>query len=673
MAITQHNRALRIEASPLAQDELLLSAFRGREGLSDLFSFQLDLLSQTGDIAPRDIVGEAVTFSLLLSDGNRRYFNGVVRRFSRGPTMGNSGLRHYRAELVPWMWFLTRNSNCRIFAKQSAQDILETIFKDHGFGHAARFQLSGPPTKREYCVQYRETDFSFASRLMEEEGFFYYFQHSSGKHELVVADAPTAYKDCPEANIEYFPGDKASDRVTRWDHNYEFRSGKWSQNDYNFETPTNKLASESKTIGGMRGSDKFTLYDYPGGYAEKPAGDALARFRMEQEEVAGDTTTAESTCRTLHPAGRFKLKSKEDSPQDHDKQFAIISIEHSASDSSYEQGNSGEFKYGNLFSCIPAKVAFRPARTTPKPTVQGLESAVVVGPDKDTPHTDKFGRIKVKFHWDREDKSESCWIRTSQVWAGSGWGALFLPRVGQEVMVSFLGGDPDRPIITGCVYNAEQKPPYNLPDAANQSGIKSRSWPNGSSDTFNELRFDDKNNEESVYFQAQKDFKRLVKHDDSLEVQNDRTTTIKKNLTSIISEGDESHTLKQGNRTVSLHQGNDTLKLSKGDYKLELAMGNAVTKLTTGKASTEAMQGIELKVEANRISIIPGLINAQATQGIMLKVGNNSIMIDEAGITIKGVQVKIEADAAVEVKGEATCQISASGPLALKGAIVEIN
>ncbi len=657
MAIKQDNRTLTIEKSPLGKDQLLLEAFHGREGLSELFSFQLELLSEMEHIAPKEIVGKPITFSVPLSDSGKRQFNGVVRRFSRGPVMGNSGLRRYRAELMPWLWFLTRNSNCRIFAKQSVKDILEKIFQDHGYGHAAKFHLSGNHPKREYCVQYRETDFDFVSRLMEEEGIFYYFQHESGKHELVIADATAAYKDCPEKHIEYFPGDKTTDRVTGWDHNYEFRSGKWSQSDYNFEAPTNKLLTETKTIRGMDGADKYSLYDYPGGYTQKADGEALTRALMEQEEVACDTTTAESTCRTLHPAGRFTLKSKEDSPQDDGKSFAIIAIEHSASDGSYGQGGSGGLSYANSFTCIPASVVFRPARITPKPTVRGIESAVVVGPDKDTVHTDKYGRIKVKFHWDREEKSESCWIRTSQSWAGASWGSVFLPRVGQEVVVSFLGGDPDRPIITGSVYNGEQMPPYKLPDNASQSGFKSRSWPKGAADQFNELRFDDKADAEEIFFQAQKDFNRVVKHDDSLKVDNDRTLEIKKNLTSTISEGNESHTVKQGNRTVTLDKGNDELKLEggnrtvtldSGNDALTLKGGNRTVKLNAGKASTEAMQGIELKV------------------------GGNSIKIDQTGITIKGIQVKIQAETMLEVKGT-MATVSGDGMLTLKGGVVMIN
>lgn len=657
MSITQNDRTLRIEKSPLGKDELLLAGFQGREGLSELFSFRLDLLSENWNIAPRSIVGKPITFSMPLSNGEKRHFNGAVRRFSRGPAVGNGGPCQYRAELVPWLWFLTRSANCRIFAEQSVKDILQKVFEDHGFSHEVKFELSAAHPKREYCVQYRETDFAFVSRLMEEEGMFYYFHHQPGKHELVVADASTAYKDCPEGRIEYYPGDKASDRLIRWDHDYEFRAGRWSHTDYNFETPANKLATESKTLRGMDDAGKYTLYNYPGGYAKTPNGDSIARIRMEQEEVSGDTATAEGTCRTLHPAGRFQLQAKESAPQDHDKRFTITSVEHTAGDTSYTQGDSGGLTYDNCITCIPADVVFRPARSTPKPAVQGLESAVVVGPDKDTVHTDKYGRIKVKFHWDRGEKSESCWIRTSQAWAGSNWGSVFLPRVGQEVVVSFLGGDPDRPIITGSVYNAQQMPAYKMPDSASQSGIKSRSWPNGSSDMFNELRFDDKKDKESVYFQAQKDFSRVVKHDDSLKVDNNRTIGIKKDLTSTISEGNESNTLKEGNRTVTLDKGNDELKLkggnrtvtlTQGNHNLELTAGDAVTKLSSGKFATDAMQSIELKV------------------------GGNSIKIDQSGITIKGIQIKIQADAMVQLKGP-MAQISSDGMLTLKGGVVMIN
>lgn len=664
MGISQNRRGLRIESSPLSEDELLLTGVRGREALSEPFSFQLELLSENWKISPHRIVGRPVTFSIPLDEESKRHFNGVVRRFSRGPATDNGGLCRYRAELVPWLWFLIRSSNCRVFSKKSVKDILEKIFETSSIAHAHRFDLSGEYPAREYCVQYRETDFAFVSRLLEEEGMFYYFRHAPDKHELIVADAATAYKNCAEGTVEYFPGDRVGDRITFWDHGYEFRSGSSSLNDYNFEAPRTDLTTRSRTRDGMSGSEQFALYDYPGGYTETSLGDRIVRVRMEQEEVPGDTVTAESTCRTLHPAGCFTLHSEQFAPEDHNERFVLVSVEHEASDASYLQERSGGLGYGNRIVCIPAKTDFRPARTTPKPSVQGLESAVVVGADgkpdgrdKDAVHTDKYGRVKVKFHWDRAEKSESCWVRTSQSWAGSGWGTMFLPRVGQEVVVSFLGGDPDRPVVTGSVYNAERMPAYGLPDDSSQSGIKSRSWPQGESDMFNELRFDDKKDKESVYFQAQKDFSRLVKHDDSLKVENNRTVEIKKDVNSTISEGNESHTLKEGNRSVTLDKGNDTLKLQagnlsvtldKGNYKLELPLGDAATKLSAGKCTTEAGESIELKV------------------------GGNSIKIDQTGITIKGIQIKIQADAMVQVKGPMS-QIAGDGMLTLKGGVVMIN
>lgn len=699
MSITQNKRSLRIEKSPLGADELLLTGFRGREGLSELFCFHLDLLSETWNISPHSIVGKPITVSVPLSEG-KRYFNGMVRRFSRGPAAGNSGLRQYRAELVPWLWFLTRSSNCRIFSEQSVKDILEKVFTEHHFNHETKFELSGTHPKREYCVQYRETDLAFVSRLMESEGMFYYFRHESGKHELVVADASSAYKDCPEKRIDYFPGDRTADHISHWDHNYEFRSGKWSQSDYNFETPTNKLATESKTLHGFGDAEAYTLYEYPGNYGKTPEGDSSARIRMEEEEVCSDTTTAQSGCRTLHPAGRFQLQSKDRASEDHDHPFAITSVDHSASDDSYTQEGGGGLVYNNSFTCIPADVVFRPPRLTPRPSVQGLESAVVVGPDKDTVHTDKYGRIKVKFHWDRAEKSESCWIRTSQAWAGNSWGSVFLPRVGQEVVISFLGGDPDRPIITGSVYNAQQMPPYKLPDDASQSGIKSRSWPDGASDAFNELRFDDKKDKEAVYFQAQKDFSRYVKHDDSLKVDNDRTVEVKKNVTTTLDEGNETRTLKEGNRATTLNKGNDSLTLDKGNRSATITEGNDTLTLGKGNRSATLTKGndeltlnggnqtVTLDTGNHSLKLDAGKSTTEAMQSIELKVGANSIKIDQGGITIKGVQVKIQGDTMVEVQGGTMVQIksdlevqvkgvmgqiSGSGMLMLKGAVVMIN
>ena len=382
--------------------------------------------------------------------------------------------RNYRAEVVPWLWFLTRTSDCRIFQQKTAPEIIEQIFKDLGFSDF-KAQLSGKHPKREYCVQYRETDFNFVSRLMEEEGIFYFFQHEKSKHTLVLADQKSAYVDCPEKQVDYprDPGSRAiEDHLTAWEHRYEFRTGKWSQTDYNFEDhparsaplPAKLMMTNESTTVDLPDAKKYEFYDFPGTYAKKDEGDGYTKLRMEEEEVEYDVVHASSNCRTFFSGGKFKVRDHVASSEK-GKGYVITSLQHSATEG-YESGDASDFKYHNNFTCIPDSVVFRPARTTPRPMIHGVQPAVVTGPPGEEIYPDKYGRVKVQFFWDREGKRDdksSCWVRVSQDYAGKAWGTVTIPRIGQEVLVSFLEGDPDRPIITGRVYNADQTPPYPLP------------------------------------------------------------------------------------------------------------------------------------------------------------------------------------------------------------------
>jgi type VI secretion system secreted protein VgrG len=467
MALNQATRLLGLK-SPLGENELLLTGFEGREAISQLFSFQLTMISENVSIAPTDIVGKNVTFSIKLADDSPRFFNGFVSRFGAGDE-DEKGRRVYAAEVVPWLWFLTRTTDCRIFQEMKVGDIIEKIFSDCGFTDF-QVKLSGNHPKREYCVQYRETDFNFVSRLLEEEGIFYFFTHKEGKHTLIMSDKKSDYVICQESEVAY-PRDSSSrairDHITSWEHVYEFRTGKYAQTDYNFTTPSTNLMTNSKTVVKLPAVDKYEFYDYPGIYLNKSDGGDLTDLRMEEEEAQHDVVQATSLCRTFTPGGVFKVQ-KHRAGSEEGKKYVITSIEHSAIEPhGYETGVAASFDYRNKFTCIPDSVTARPQRTTRKPFVQGVQTAVVVGPSGEEIYPDEYGRVKVQFFWDREGKKDdksSCWVRVSQNWAGQTWGGMFIPHVGQEVIVDFLEGDADRPIITGRVYNAEQTVPLELPD-----------------------------------------------------------------------------------------------------------------------------------------------------------------------------------------------------------------
>jgi type VI secretion system secreted protein VgrG len=566
MALKQAQRRLAV-TTPLGEDALVLTAFAGREEISRLFGYQLDMISDNSAVDAAQIVGKNVTFSVAMADDSPRYFNGFVSRFYAGDE-DLKGRRNYRAEVVPWLWFLTRTSDCRIFQSKSAPDIIQQIFKDLGFSDF-KLQLSGKHPQRDYCVQYRETDFNFVSRLMEEEGIFFFFKHENGKHTLVLADQKSGYFDCPENQVDYprDPGGRAmEDHITRWQHCYEFRTGKWAQTDYNFEDhparsaplPAKLMMSNENTTVNLPDAKKYEFYDYPGTFAKKDEGDGYTKLRMEEEEVEHDVVQAASNCRSFTPGGKFKIRHHI-AKSEEGKGFVITAIQH-AGQERYETGEAIGFDYQNSFECIPDSVVFRPARTTPRPRIHGVQPAVVTGPAGEEIYPDKHGRVKVQFFWDREGKRDdksSCWIRVSQDYAGKAWGSVTIPRIGQEVLVAFLEGDPDRPIITGRVYNADQTPPYPLPSKKMVSGLKSNSTPGGGG--YNEYIFDDTKGNELIREHGQydkdstieHDLREHVKHDRHRDVTHDETTVIGNNQTNTI-HANRTETVDK-NETITIH------------------------------------------------------------------------------------------------------------------------
>ncbi|MBI4002129.1 MAG: type VI secretion system tip protein VgrG [Nitrospira defluvii] len=536
MPHTQENRLIGIE-TPLGKDILLLRGFSGQEGISRLSNFDLDLLSHDPDIKFEEIIGKRVTLRVTLGSDKKRYFNGFISRFMQ--TGSDRGLANYRATMVPWLWFLTRTSDCRIFQKKTIPDIIEQIFKDLGFTDY-KLQLQGSFQPRDYCVQYRETDFNFVSRLMEQYGLLYFFEHEKGKHTLVIANDPSAHQPCPEQKEAKWEaqgsGALAEDVITSFQWEQILRPGKYAVTDYNFETPSTSLDAEMKTTIEVGGNGKFEIYDYPGEYTKKNEGDTIAKLRMEEEETQYFVVSGTSSCRAFTSGYRFDLKDYV--RKDMNRSYLLTSLHHAATvGGTYTTTTVGkdESTYTNSFTCVPHKVPFRPPQATPKPIIQGVQTAVVVGKAGEEIWTDNYGRVKVQFHWDREgkyDENSSCWTRVSQNWAGKQWGAMFLPRIGQEVIVEFLEGDPDRPIITGRVYNAEQMPPYPLPGEQTKSTIKSNSSKGGGGS--NELRFEDKKGGEEIYLHGQKDWNIVIEndksqsvgHDESLNVGNNRTKTV---------------------------------------------------------------------------------------------------------------------------------------------------
>ena len=618
--ILQTQRLLNVE-SPLGDDKLILTGFKGTEQLSGLFKFRLDLVSPDHDIQPEEILGKGISWSVRKAGGDRRPFHGIVGSLGGGGSFGRS-YRWYYVDVYPALWLLTHNANCRVFQQKPVQDIIKAITADFPDVVLDLSGITGDHPPREYCVQYKESDFKFLSRIMEDEGLFYYFKHAEGSHTMVVADSNSTFFDCIGAEVSFGVNPDVEAFVTQWLPSRKFRAGRWAQRDYNFETPTNTLQSSTNTLINVPTFKPFERFDYPGGYLTGAAGDKKTRIRMEAEESGYQAVDGESTSSLFATGGRFTLASHEVTPEGN-KGYFVTSVTHESSDFSHVtgEGTGDAPNYQNNFSCSSEDTNYRDECSTEKPTIVGLQQAIVTGDSGDEICTDEYGRIKVHFFWDRlgaADETSSCWVHVVQPWAGAQWGTQFIPRVGMEVAVAFYNGDPDHPVVVGCVYNAMNKPPFDLPGNKTQSGIKSHSSTGGGSDNFNELRFEDKKGSEEVYLQAEKDLNALVKNDETRQVKHDQTLTITNNRTITVEQGDETETIKQGNRTVELTMGSDTLTLDQGNLTINVNMGS---------------------------------ISITAMQGITLTVGSSTLTLDQKGITLGGLLLKTDAQLSSTVSG----------------------
>ncbi|HVZ43832.1 MAG TPA: type VI secretion system tip protein TssI/VgrG [Ramlibacter sp.] len=655
--------------TPFGADKLILDALEGTEGISQPFRFSLSMRGDDTSLDPATIVGQSVTVTLKLGTADSRYFNGICSRFLH--IGGDREFTAYSAEVVPKLWLLTLTRDRKIYQNKSVSDIVKAVLGD--FGITISDKLTGTYTAREYCVQHDETAFEFISRLMEEEGIFYFFTFADGAHTMVLADATSAHTDCPgAATLTFHP--KASvreriDQVQRFEFESRLVAQKFTLNDYDFEQPSTALKGENAGTGG-----KGTQYEYPGGKKAVADHNAKAKIRVEAQQVQSAIARGQSFCYALTAGTKFTLSGHPRAALN--AAHVVRSVTHSASNE----------HYSNAFEAFPATVPFRPPRITPRPRVAGSQIATVVGPSGEEIWTDKHGRIKVLFAWDtlgKKDDTASCWVRVSQTWAGQGWGALFIPRVGQEVVVSYVDGDPDRPLVTGAVYNAEKTPPVTLPSNSTQSTIKTRSSKQGSAG--NEIRFEDKKDSEELYVHAQKDMK--------VEIENMLTTTVK--------ESHETHTIEKGNRTVEVKTGTETHNV-KGTRTLEITGNESHTNKADFKQ--EVTGNYELKVTGNLTIDVTGSIVFKGAKDMSIKAGTTlaaeagtsytakagTALTNQAGTALtnkagtdlsnEGLNVKnkgsVNSDVEgtmVNVKASATGTVDGGGMLTVKGGLVKIN
>ncbi|TIV97133.1 MAG: type VI secretion system tip protein VgrG, partial [Mesorhizobium sp.] len=519
------NERATVVQTPVGGDVLTFTHLIGRDEISRCFAYTVGFVSKSHDVDPLKMLGGVV--SVEGESDPKRWFSGLVSDFKL--TRIEDRLAFYEAVVRPWLWFLGNTTDCRIFQNMTAVEIVEKIFSKYGI---AKFEkrLQGSYPQREYCVQYDESDLDFVQRLMEHEGIFYFFEHDEGKHTLVLCDAMSKLKAAPgyEKVLYNFEGQGSRrdvEYITEWIPGSSVRPGAYAHTDYDFEKPGADLMAKSAQPFGHKEAAGEN-YRQPGAHLDVGRGDTIAGIRREELQAVHQRSTAVGTVRGLFSGCKFKLESfpRDDQNQD----YLVISAEYRLFDPGYRTQNeahSENFKV--VLGVAPTKLPYRPPRMTPRPIMRGPQTATVVGPSGEEIFTDKYARVKVQFHWDRlgkKDQNSSCFVRVSQTWAGSGWGFIQIPRIGQEVIVDFIEGDPDLPIITGRVYNAAEMPPYGLPGNATQSGWKSNSSKGGGG--YNELMFEDKAGSELVNFQAQKDHHLLIKHDRNKTVQHDQSDRI---------------------------------------------------------------------------------------------------------------------------------------------------
>jgi type VI secretion system secreted protein VgrG len=653
---TQKERLISLSVDGLGEDDVLLQSFTGVEGLSRLYTFHLELLSQKESIDFSKVLGKKAVITLATAKPSTpRYMHGYVSRFAQSGFDPN--FYHYHVEIVPWLWFLTRQADCRIFQQKSVPQIVSAIFdQQKDKSHKPDYKMNvnaGDYETLEYCVQYRETSFNFVSRLLEQEGMFYYFEHTKDSHTLVVADNSSSLPPCPVSSSVVYdpiavPAQGGAEIISELHARREFKTGQYTSTDYNFETPSTNLQAQEQTVVKVGGNDPYEIFDYPGLHTTIDEGKDTSKIRMEEHEAAHHVIVGSGRVRDFMPGRTFTLSKHYRS--DMNTSYLITEVRHSASEGGcyYSDQNAADENSSIQFHCIPKSVPYRPARVTPKPFVQGPQPALVVGKSGEEIWVDKYGRVVVQFYWDRlgqKNENSSCWIRVSQPWAGSNWGAIWIPRIGQEVLVSFLEGDPDRPIITGRVYNAEQMPPYTLPDYQTRSTFKSRSSKGGGSSNYNELRFEDLKGQEQIFMNAEKDM--------DLRVENDSREYIGANRHLIVSANQQekvnadkhlqvvgSHFEKIGSN-MSLQVTGSQMESVTGNKSLsvtgnqsESVTGNVSLSVTQGKSESITM-GYAMKAMSIHLSAEVGIV-IECPLGITLSSGANSIDIGPAGVFITG-------------------------------------
>lgn len=633
-SLSTSNRIYFVTLGDYEEDDLLIEEMTGHEAMSQLFEFRLKLLSTSDEIDPRKIIAKPAILRVELWDTSQmegeRHWNGVVSRFQRtgrAPSAEGEEIFSYECDIVPWFWFMTQHEDCRIFQNKTVREIVETIFDEFAYSDF-RFELTEDHPALEYCTQYHETTFAFISRLIEREGIHYYFRHNEddgeARHILVFTDNNGSNPALDPDTIPYHHEGQAEagDAIRALTLDQQMRTRKVTLGDWDF-VKKRLLREDTPTVLGIGEDRDLERYRYPGQFVDPDVGKYRSRIIMEAEESSHMRFRGNSQSRTLAPGHTFTL---EDHPFDEfNIEYMVLSVWHHGRNNLTSDGGASD--YFNEFSLQPHEVTWRAPLTTPKGIVRGPQTALVTGPAGEEIHTDEHGRIKIQFHWDRQgryDDKSSCWVRVAQVWAGNGYGTLFIPRIGMEVVVDFLEGDPDQPLVTGCVYNGVNRPPQPLPQFATRSGIKTLSSKGGGGT--NELGFEDKKGSEEVFLQAEKDFNVNVKANRTESVGGESNHDIAgRHLTHV---GEDRHLLVDG-ASYTCVKG-DFFQGGKSDLQVlseqELRLLGKTSVCMATKGTMDIHGGQKLVIEANTL--------------ISLKVGGSGIVIDPSGVSVVGPIIK---------------------------------
>ena len=629
--LSQNDRLFTLQ-SPIPAEGTVVRSIEAEESLSALFRVQVQLISDEHDLDHDDIINQRACVGIKQSDGSsQRYFNGFVSAFWQGEPEDRYSI--YHATIVPWLWFLTLDKDCRIYQDKTVPQVVQDVFDRYGF---TDYDLSGLRLNHapwEFCVQYRESSFEFVSRLLEMEGIYYWFKHEEGRHVLMLGDSKSAHQDLPyQSEFRYERSEgigvrHSDDSVWNWTPRKVVRPGKYTHDEYHFQKPKPRgkdLLRVTTETGKSVGADKkYEVYDFPGEFEDRSEGEEYGGLRQEELEADQHQLEGESNCRSITPGYKFKLVQHRQEKQN--ETYLITYANHSAHEGSVYIGDPhGGAKYENFFRCIPSETQYRPARTTPKHQMRGLQSAIVTGPAGEEIYCDSYGRVKVQFNWDREgqyDENTTCWMRVMQPWAGANWGQIWVPRIGQEVVVAFFEGDPDRPFIMGGLYNEDSPAPYDLPGNQTRMGVKTRSSKGGGPDNFNEFRLEDKKGDELYLMHAERDMDVSVERNLNEKVDENRSELVGGDHTEEVSGA--YHLTVGGARSTSVG-GKESLEVT-DDIHIK----------ATGKIVIEA--GTEIHLKAGMKVVVDGAMNAS------LIGSGNFVAASPAGVAIVGTMVNINS------------------------------